>query len=171
MSPFHVTAAVAIVATALALTRISAVNALLYLIVSLLAAAVAFLQLAAPFAAALEALVYAGAIIVLFVFVILMFDFAHWSAGEEQRWLRGGGWAGPAALTLVLAAELAALLAGGAPAPAAAPAALAPKQVGATLFGAYLVAVELVSLLLVAGLVGAYHVGRRAVAGRRGGTP
>jgi hypothetical protein len=38
---------------------------------------------------------------------------------------------------------------------------IGPKQVGLTLFGPYVLAVEIASMLLLAGLVGAYHVGRR----------
>ena len=169
MTAFTLAAAVAVLATFLAITRIDAVSALLYLNVSLLAVAVVFLQLGASFAAVLEILVYAGAIIVLFVFVIMLFNVAHWSAGEERTWLRAGAWAGPTALTLVLAGLLLAVLAGGGGA-AHAPAAVGPKAVGAALFGAYLLGVEMVSLLLLAGLVGAYHIGGR-VRPAGGGAP
>jgi len=63
---------VALVATALALTRRSAVHALLYLVVSQLATALLFFLLGAPFAAALEVIIYAGAIMILFVFTIMI---------------------------------------------------------------------------------------------------
>jgi NADH-quinone oxidoreductase subunit J len=167
MTAFGLAAAVAVVATFLAITRIGAVSALLYLNVSLMAVAVVFLLIGAPFAAVLEILVYAGAIMVLFVFVIMLFNVAHWSAGEERDWLRSGAWAGPAALTLVLAGELLAVLAGrgGAAPPGGA---VGPKEVGKTLFGVYVLGVEMVSLLLLAGLVGAYHIGRRLRSGREG---
>ena len=49
-------------------------HALLYLVVSLLAVAVIFFLLGAPFAAALEVIIYAGAIMVLFVFVVMMLN-------------------------------------------------------------------------------------------------
>ena len=39
--------------------------------------------------------------------------------------------------------------------------AVSPKEVGLTLFGPYVLAVEIASMLLLAGLVGAYHLGRR----------
>lgn len=168
MTAFTLAAAVAVVATFLAITRIDAVSALLYLNVSLLAVSLVFFLIGAPFAAVLEILVYAGAIIVLFVFVIMLFNVAHWSAGEERAWLRAGAWAGPAALTLVLAGELLAVLAG---AGGAAPpgGAVGPKEVGRALFGVYVLGVEMVSLLLLAGLVGAYHIGRRLRSQREGG--
>jgi NADH-quinone oxidoreductase subunit J len=54
------------------LTRLNVVHALLYLIVSLLAVAVVFYVLGAPFVAALEVIIYAGAIMVLFFFVFLI---------------------------------------------------------------------------------------------------
>jgi NADH-quinone oxidoreductase subunit J len=44
--------------------------------------------------------------------------------------------------------------------------AVSPKEVGITLFGPYLLAVEIASMLLLAGLVGAYHLGRRFIVRR-----
>ena len=61
-------------ATVMMITRLNAVHALLYLIVSLLAVAVVFYTLGAPFVAALEVIIYAGAIMVLFVFVVMMLN-------------------------------------------------------------------------------------------------
>jgi NADH-quinone oxidoreductase subunit J len=171
VTPFHVAAAVAVVATALAITRIDAVAALLYLNVSLLAVGVVFLLIGAPFAAALEALVYAGAIVVLFVFVIMLFNVAHWSEGEERAWLRGGAWAGPAVLALVLAGELLAVLAAGDGAPPRPAGSIEPQQVGAALFATYPIGVELVALLLLAALVGAYHIGHRRLPPHGKGEP
>jgi len=157
---FYLAAAVAVVSTVLMITRMNAVSALLYLIVSLFAVALVFLLLGAPFVAALEVLTYAGAVMVLFVFVVMLFNVAHWSRGDEQRWLASGAWLGPLALCLVLAGELLWLIAGGAPGGQAA-ARVGPAAVGAALYGPYLLSIELVSLLLLAGLVGAYHLGRR----------
>ena len=71
---FYLSAAVAVAATLMVVTRASAVHALLYLIVSLLAVAVVFFVLGAPFVAALEVIIYAGAVMVLFVFVIMMLN-------------------------------------------------------------------------------------------------
>ena len=67
---FYLSALVAVISTFMVVTRKSAVHALLYLIVSLLAVALIFFSLGAPFVAALEVIIYAGAIMVLFVFVI-----------------------------------------------------------------------------------------------------
>lgn len=58
---FYITGAVAIVSTILAVTRMNVVHALLYLIVSFLSVAVIFFILGAPFIAAMEVIIYAGA--------------------------------------------------------------------------------------------------------------
>jgi NADH-quinone oxidoreductase subunit J len=155
---FYVSAAVALIATAMTITRLNAVHALLYLVVSLLAVAVVFYVLGAPFATALEVIIYAGAIMVLFVFVVMMLNLGESGTVQERRWLRPGIWTGPAALSAILLAELVVTLAG-APGSAARPAVIGAEAVGALLFGPYLLAVELASMLLLAGLVGAYHLG------------
>ena len=89
-------------------------HALLYLIVSLLAVALVFLTLGAPFVAALEVIVYAGAIMVLFLFVVMMLNLGPGGVEQESRWLSGAAWLGPAALALVLFAELVYIFAAGA---------------------------------------------------------
>jgi len=71
---FYIAAAVAVISTVMAITRLVAVHALLYLIVSLLAVAVVFYTMGAPLVAALEVIIYAGAIVVLFVFVVMMLN-------------------------------------------------------------------------------------------------
>jgi NADH-quinone oxidoreductase subunit J len=157
---FYVASVVAVIATLMVITRLNAVHALLYLIVSLLSVALIFFTLGAPFAAALEVIIYAGAIMVLFVFVIMMLNLGPQSTDQERAWLSPGIWRGPAALALILALELVYVLASGTTNPAT-PAAIPPRQVGITLFGPYLLGVELASMLLLAGLVGAYHLGHR----------
>ena len=71
---FYITAIIAIITTLLVVTRTNAVHALLYLIVSLLSISVIFFILGAPFIAALEVIIYAGAIMILFVFVVMMLN-------------------------------------------------------------------------------------------------
>ncbi|SVD87034.1 uncharacterized protein METZ01_LOCUS439888, partial [marine metagenome] len=71
------------------------VHALIYLILSLLAVAVIFYVLGAPFAALLEAIVYAGAIMVLFLFVIMMLNLGQHTRDEERSWLSLKGWVAP----------------------------------------------------------------------------
>jgi NADH-quinone oxidoreductase subunit J len=155
---FYVAVAVAIAATLLMVTEMHAIHALLYLVVSLLAVAVVFLALGAPFVAALEVIIYAGAIVVLFVFVVMMLNVGRAAVEQERRWLTPAIWVGPAVLLLILLAEVGYMLtAGGSPHVAAA--VVGPKQVGLALYGPYLVGVELASMLLLAGLLGAYQLG------------
>jgi NADH-quinone oxidoreductase subunit J len=156
---FYIAAAVAMISTVMVITRLNAIHALLYLIVSLLAVAVIFFTLGAPFAAALEVITYAGAIMVLFVFAIMLLNLGPRSVAQESQWLSRKAWIGPALLALVLTGELAYIIArGDLPEPGAG--VVEPKQVGAALFGPYLIGVELASLLLLAGMAGAYHLGR-----------
>ena len=157
---FYLSAVVAVIATAAAITRLNAVHALLYLIVSLLSVALVFFTLGAPFIAALEVIIYAGAILVLFVFVIMMLNQGPQTIEQEHRWLSPGIWIGPSILAAVLLAELFYVFLERRTMPAGA-VAVQPQAVGALLFGPYLLGVELSSLLLMAGLVGAYHLGRR----------
>jgi NADH-quinone oxidoreductase subunit J len=157
---FYLSAAVAVVSTILVITRTSAVHALLYLVVSLLAVAVIFFVLGAPFVAALEVIVYAGAVMVLFVFVIMMLNLGPQTSAQERSWLSPRLWIGPAVLCGVLLGELVYVFAAAA-GPATGGASLGPREVGTSLFGPYAMGVELASMLLLAGLVGAYHLGRR----------
>ena len=156
---FYISGAVAIAATLLVVTEEHAVHALLYLIVSLLAVALVFYALGAPFIAALEVIIYAGAIVVLFLFAVMMLGLGPGEIERESRWLTASSWAGPSLLALVLFVELVYVLAAGA-GPLASAAMVDPRQVALSLFGPYILGVELASFLLLAGLVGAYHLGR-----------
>ena len=137
----------------------NAIHALIYLIVSLLAIAVIFFIVGAPFAAALEVVIYAGAIMVLFVFVIMMLNLGEEGDARERKWLEPGIWIGPATLSVVLLIELIFLI--GSVEGQVSQGVVSAKMVGISLFGPYVLAVELASMLLLAGMVGAFHLGRR----------
>jgi len=156
---FYISAVVALLATARVITGSNPVHALLNLVVSLLAVAMIFFTLGAPFAGALEIIVYAGAIMVLFVFVVMMLNLGDTVVEQERKWLQPRAWILPSALSLVLLAELAYLLPRG-ELHAAGHTLVDGKQVGIALFGPYLLVVELASMLLLAALVAAYHLGR-----------
>jgi NADH-quinone oxidoreductase subunit J len=156
---FYIAAAVAVVCTIRVITHLNAVHALLYLIVSLLALALIFYLLGAPFAAALEVIVYAGAIMVLFVFVVMMLNLGGPPILGRKELLRPGMWLGPGVLAAVLLAELACVLSTGGTA-ARVGAVVDSRALGQALFGPYVLGVELASILLMAGLVGAYHLAR-----------
>lgn len=154
---FTFAAVIAIVTTVLAITRLDVVHALLYLAVSLLAVAVAIYALGAPYLAALEVIIYAGAIIVLFVFVTMMLNLGQRAKAKERLWQPGRGWIGPAVLGALLLIELAWTVFRNTPTPAMHW--VGPEAVGARLMGEYLVGVELTSMLLLAAVVAAYHLG------------
>lgn len=156
---FYLSAAVAIVATIMVITRPNPMHALLYLVVSFLAMALLFYTLGAPFVAALEVIVYAGAIMVLFIFAIMLLNLGPQTAVLERQWLKGSGWIGPVILTLVLIGELVYILFSGGTRTAPGQV-VDPRQVGVALFSTYLIGVELASILLLASLVGAYHLGQ-----------
>jgi NADH-quinone oxidoreductase subunit J len=150
---FTVAALVAVASTVMVITRKNAVHALLYLVVSLLAVAVIMFLLGAAFVAALEVIIYAGAIMVLFVFVIMLI-------GHEPIPLSPWSWIGPGLLGGVLLGELAWVLTRGV-SPAQPASEIGPQAVGMALFGPYILGAEIAAFLLLAGLVGAFHLGRR----------
>ena len=156
---FYIPAFIAVLATWKVISNTNPVHALLYMVISLLAIAMVFFSMGAPFAGALEVIVYAGAIMVLFVFVVMMLNLGSASIAQEKQWLSGKTWRLPAGLTLILLVELLYSLMQMEPV-ATAVTTVDAKQVGITLFGPYLLVVELASLLLLAALVAAYHLGR-----------
>lgn len=158
---FYLSSIIAVVATLMAITRRHPVHALLHLIVSLLAVATVFYVLGAPFMAALEVIVYAGAIMVLFVFVVMMMNLGEAPRQMEREWLRPGAFAWPSALGWILFGEAAYLV--GANIHAVPAGAVSAKQVAIALYGPYVIGVELASLLLMGGLIAAFHLGRRTL--------
>jgi NADH-quinone oxidoreductase subunit J len=159
---FYLASLVAVVATLRAITQRHAVHALLYLVVSLLAVAVDFYVLGAVFVAALEVMVYAGAIMVLFVFIVMMLNVSGHAMEVERDWLTPRKWYGPSVLALLLLGELVYCTVTSVGTSSLA-SAVSSKQVGVALFKTYWMGVEIVSLLLTAGLVGACHLGHREV--------
>jgi NADH-quinone oxidoreductase subunit J len=161
---FYIAAAVAVLSTLLVICHPNAVHALLYLIISFSAVAVIFITMGAPFIAALEVIIYAGAIIVLFLFVVMMLNLGPVTTAKEKQWLRPRVWIGPSILGAILLALVITLLwrdaAGLHPADTGR-GIVGPREVGLSLFGTYVVAVQLAALLMLAGLVGASHLRRR----------
>ena len=162
---FVAAGAVAVTATILAITRTIAVHALLYLIVSLLGVAVVFYTMGAPLVAALEVIIYAGAIVVLFVFVVMMMNLGAQDSETERKWLAGRAWIGPVVLSALLLFEVIYLVVR-APVSATIGSISTPKEIGLALYGPYLLGVELASMLLLGALVGACHLGRTSKSGR-----
>lgn len=154
---FYSGAVVAVIATLLVIVQTNVVHALIYLVLSLLAVAVVFFSLGAPFVAILEAIVYAGAIMVLFLFVVMMLNLGQRSRDQEKEWLPVRTWFVPSVLALVLLIQLVASI----PAAGLNIEEIGARAVSELLFGPYVLAVELASFLLLAGLVSAYHIAKR----------
>lgn len=157
---FYITSIVTVLSTLMVITRHNPVHALLYLIVSLLSLSVMFYLLGAPFAALLEIIIYAGAIMVLFIFVIMLLNLGKETAEQEKEWLKPRIWIGPALLSLILFAELFYLIYTSVPETNSAIQTVDSKSVAISLFKPYILAVELAAMLLMAGVVGAAHIGR-----------
>ena len=156
---FYTASVIAVLASLQVITGTNPVHALLYFTVSLLAVAVIFFAVGAPFAGILEVIVYAGAIMVLFIFVVMMLNLGESVSAQEQKWLHPKIWMGPGLLSSILLVEISIALQGDRTSLLGSET-ISPKQVGITLYGPYLLAVELASMLLLAALVTAYHLGR-----------
>lgn len=165
---FYLLAIVAILASLRVITRTNPVHALLNMIVTLLALSGIFFALGAPFAGALEIIVYAGAIMVLFVFVVMMLNLGTQSTLEEESWLSSSAWAVPAGLAFIVGLTLFSLIGMKYGSEGMMPAFIGvepvtPKMIGAKLFTEYLLLVEIAGFLLLAGLVAAYHLARSSL--------
>ncbi|WP_353167539.1 NADH-quinone oxidoreductase subunit J [Acinetobacter sp.] len=163
MWPFYLMALVAIVSTVRVVTNANPVHALLSLIVSLLAVAGMFLTIGAPFAAALEVIVYAGAIMVLFVFVVMMLNLGQHTVDQERKWLTSDAWAYPALMSFLVGLCLVWVLGSDYTQHGAVlgTQVIGPKAIGQALFTHYLLLVEVAAMLLLAALVAAFHLGKR----------
>lgn len=156
---FYSAAIVAIVSTLRMLFSADPVHGLLYLVISLLSVAVIYFAVGAPFAGALEIIVYAGAIMVLFVFVVMMLNLGEETVARERAWLQPRAWIVPVILSSVLLGLMVSFLANTQPHPVGTE--VTVKEVGIALYGPYILAVELASLILLAALVIAFYLGRR----------
>lgn len=158
---FYLASTLAVIATIMTITRYNLVHALLYLVVSFLAISVVFYLLGAPFIAALEIIIYAGAIVVLIIFVIMMLNLKQGSIDDERIWLTGKIVVGPAILSALLLAELVYVVWSAGGTTGIGINMVNAKGVGLSLYGPYVIGVELSGILLMAGIVGAYHLGRQ----------
>jgi len=158
---FYIASLVAVVATIMVITRYNMIHALLYLVVSFLAIAIVFFVLGAPFIAALEIIVYAGAIVVLIIFAIMMLNLRQESVEQEKQWLTKEILIGPAVLALILLGELIYIISVSPVSADVVEHVIDSRAVGMSLYGPYVIGVELSGILLMAGIVGAYHLGRQ----------
>ena len=166
---FWTFAGIAIVSAVLCITRTSPVASALWLVMTLFQIAALFVMLDAQFVAVLQVLVYAGAIMVLFLFVIMLLNLGRLSVSD----IKGpAGLAVAAFLAAALGLQLFIVARARPPSdvslPAGALAAVEQAQgmVGAVahpLFNAYLVPFEITSVLLLAAIVGAVVLAKRHI--------
>jgi NADH-quinone oxidoreductase subunit J len=150
--------AVAAVGCAVGLVvRRNPLHGALFLVGNLFCVAVLFLMLHAEFLALAQVIVYAGAIMVLFMFAIMLLIPGRSEAGPDPL-ARARRWALPAAAAMGIMVVLAAGRTGGPAGPAPAG---GVDAIGRLLFTEYLFPFEVTSLLLLAALVGALTLARR----------
>ncbi|CAJ0992059.1 NADH-quinone oxidoreductase subunit J [Pantoea sp. Nvir] len=157
---FYLCGLVAVLTTLRIITHTNPVHALLYLIVSLLSVAGVFFSLGAYFAGALEVIIYAGAIIVLFVFVVMMLNLGNATTTQEREWLQHSLWIGPCIISLLLLTVMSYSIIAVNKHEGINGTVIDTKAVGISLFGPYVLAVEFASMFLMAALIVAFHIGR-----------
>jgi NADH-quinone oxidoreductase subunit J len=163
---FYYLAAASIASALLAVTRRNPVHSMLWVLALFLHVAGIFLLLGAEFLAGVQVIVYAGAILIFYLFMIMLLDLPD----EEIRPRFAGYWplAAAAALGFAGLAWIGRSGAGLAPA-AASPVSKEPqgnlRAIGIALFGPYTLPFEMASLLLLAAIIGTVVLARRRTAG------
>ena len=156
---FYISAAIAVIAALSVILQRTPVYSALSLIVVLCALAVVYLLLGAEFIAMVQIIVYAGAIMVLFVLVIMLLN-----AGREQaasRESRMARWLGVPLLTAFLLGVLLVVWQQFPTAPAPAPVASGPVEIGHLLFRNYVLPFEVTSVLILVGILGAVVLAKK----------
>ena len=154
---FYILAAVIVVTTGLAITRRNLVHAVVYLVFSFFGSAMLFYLFGAPLLAVLEVIIYAGAIMILFLFIIMMVK----AVPDEEKLFPLRQWL-PVALMGVVYLVIGAVIIYAAPG-SQIPLKIAlarPEAFGEYLFRRHWLAIEMISLLLLIALVGALYLGR-----------
>ncbi|MBW2512125.1 MAG: NADH-quinone oxidoreductase subunit J [Deltaproteobacteria bacterium] len=155
---FYILGFIMLTATLLCITRRNPVHAVIYLVAGFFALALMFYLLGAPLAAAWQIIVYAGAIMVLFLFIIMMLGLAPQETPEGPGWRRWGPLVLLSASLMVCTVLL--IMQDPAAGKEIGDFYLAPQAVGESLFGRYVLAVEMVSFQLLFATIGAYLLGR-----------
>jgi len=159
---FLVAAGIAVVFAILAVVPRNPTTNVLSLVVMFFAMAAIFAILGMDFLAAIQIIVYSGAILVLFLFVIMLLNIrrveAFGSGRPVQALLGALAAAGIGGMVLIVAGLLLPLSGGVLPGAKASGTAL---PIGRVLLGTHLFAFEFITLLLVAAIVGAVYLGKR----------
>ena len=165
MTLFYLFAAVAIGASTLVIAQRNPIYSVLLLIASFGALSGLYVLLDAPFAAVIQIIVYAGAIMVLFLFVVMLLNAPHEDTEYDERvhpLLRPGPMRFGAALAAALLVELVWALTRGAESGAFPSAAVSSvAAIGELLFTEYAFPFEVTSILILVAMVGAVVLARR----------
>ena len=165
MISFYLLGSVAVIASILVIAQRNPIYSVLLLIVSFGALSGLYVLLEAPFAAAIQIIVYAGAIMVLFLFVVMLLNAPHEDTEHDLRvhpLIRVGPMGFGVVLALVLVAELGVALGSGRDAgafPVRATSSVA--AIGRTLFTEYQFAFEVTSILILVAMVGAVVLAKK----------
>ena len=165
MTPFYLFAAIAVGASLLVIAQRNPVYSVLLLIASFGALSGLYLLLDAPFVAVIQIIVYAGAIMVLFLFVVMLLNAPHEETHFDEQvhpLMRPGPMRFGAVLALGLVVELLwALQRGGESGRLAGGAVSSVSAIGRLLFTEYAFAFEVTSILIIVAMVGAVLLARR----------
>jgi NADH-quinone oxidoreductase subunit J len=153
---FYLLGIVILTATGLAVTRRQPIHAVLYLVVAFLGTAALFFLLGAPLLAAFVVIIYAGAIMVLVLFVIMLLQRSPQDLKLLSEW-------GPAVLLgiIFVAVAVAAVFKDPGSRVVLQGAVAQPRDFGRFLFDRYWLAIEIVSILFLVALVAILHLGKR----------
>ena len=166
---FYLLSGLAIGASALVIGQRNPMYSVMLLVASFGALAGLYIQLDAPFVAVAQIIIYAGAVMVLFLFVVMLLnapkeDAAEWDQLHPLRRPGVGRFGALLALLLVVQLAWALLRAAGLDAPAAgadAETVGSVRVLGRTLFTDYVFAFEATSVLILVAMVGAVVLARR----------
>ena len=165
MTPFYLLAAVAVVASLLVIAQRNPIHSVMLLIASFGALSGLYVLLDAPFVAAIQIIVYAGAIMVLFLFVVMLLNAPHEETVEDERrqlLVRSGSMRLGALLAVALGMELVwALSRGTDTGPFAGGSISSVSAIGRLLFTDYAFAFEVTSVLILVAMVGAVILAQR----------
>ncbi len=157
---FYVFAAIAVGFALVVILHRNPVVSALSLVASFFALAVMYVLLDAPFMAALQVIVYAGAIMVLFLFVIMLLNLQHQHEPSTRPIQQFLGWTASAAFGITIVFYLAKAVVSDAF--LSDPFRADVRRIGIEMFEAYIFPFEMVSILLLAAIVGALTISQRA---------
>ncbi|BBI01145.1 NADH-ubiquinone oxidoreductase chain J [Buchnera aphidicola (Nipponaphis monzeni)] len=157
---FYFFGIISIISTTLVIIQNRPMYALLYLIISFLSITGIFFLLGSFFAAALEIIIYTGAIMLLFVFVIMLLNFKNKLITQKIKWIQFVCWGRGLYLFITFVVVMVYILSSTENKYNLLNIVIDTKTVGIDLFNSYSLIVEMSSMLLLAGLVVVFHLGQ-----------